>query len=66
MGSSLRIQSVVVVIIWQCYLNLTDSAIITVKGVDYCYIIHDISKSEAIHLLENSVLEDGHVQKCIS
>ena len=33
-------------------------AIITVKGVDCHCIIHDISKSEAIHLLENSVLDD--------
>ena len=38
-------------------LNLSDIAVITVKGVDYCCIIHDISKSEAIHLLENSVLD---------
>ena len=29
-----------------------------VKGVDYRYIIHDISKSEAIRYLENSVLDD--------
>ena len=39
-------------------LNLSDIAVTTVKGVDYCWIIHDISKSEAIHLLENSVLDD--------
>ena len=37
-------------------LNIGDVAITTVKGVDYCCIIHEISKSEAIHLLENSVL----------
>ena len=30
-------------------LNISDIAIITVKGVDYRCIIHDISKSEAIH-----------------
>ena len=40
------------------YLNICNIAIITVKGVDYCCSIHDISKSEAIHLLENSVFED--------
>ena len=39
-------------------LSCSDIAIITVKGVDYCCIIHDISKSEAIHLLQNSVLDD--------
>ena len=39
------------------YLNVSDTAIITVTGVDYRCIIHD-SKSEAIYLLENYVLED--------
>ena len=38
-------------------LNLSDVAIITVKNVGYCCIIHDISKPEAIHLLENSVID---------
>ena len=38
--------------------KLSNIAIITVKSVDYCCIIHDIRKSEAIHLLENSVLDD--------
>ena len=38
-------------------VNISDIAIITVKNVDYCCIIHNISKSEAINLLENSVLE---------
>ena len=33
-------------------------AIITTKNVDYCCTIYNISKSEAINLLENSVLED--------
>ena len=33
-------------------------AIITVKNVDYCCIIHKIKKSGAINLLENSVLEN--------
>ena len=39
-------------------LNISDIAIITVKNVDYRCIIHNISKSEAVNLLENSVLED--------
>ena len=40
-------------------VNISDIAIITVKSVDYRVIIHKISKSEAINLLENSVLEDS-------
>ena len=39
-------------------LNVSDTAIITVKGVNYRCIVHDISKSEAIHRLENPVLDD--------
>ena len=39
-------------------LNVSDRAIITVKGVDYRCIIHGISKTDAINLLENSALED--------
>ena len=39
-------------------VNIRDIAIITVKNVDYCCIIHNISKSEAIKLLKNCVLED--------
>ena len=39
-------------------LNISDIAIITVKNVDYHCIMYDINKSEAVHLLENSVLED--------
>ena len=37
---------------------LSGIAIITIKNVDYRCIIHEISKSEAINLLENSALED--------
>ena len=40
------------------WLNISDIGIITVKNVDYRCIIHNISKSEAINLLKNSVLED--------
>ena len=39
-------------------VNTSDIAIITVKNVDYCCIIHNIKKSEAINLLNISVLED--------
>ena len=39
-------------------LNISDIAIITVKGVDYRCIIHDLTKSEAICLLENYMLDD--------
>ena len=39
-------------------LNFSDIDIITVKGVDYRCIIHNISKSETTHLLNNSVHED--------
>ena len=39
-------------------VNVSDIDIITVKNVDYRCIIHNISKSEAINLLKNSVLED--------
>ena len=39
-------------------LNISDIANITVKNVDYRCIIYNISKSEAINLLENSVLKD--------
>ena len=34
-------------------LNIGDVAIITVKNVDYCCIMYNISKSEAINLLVN-------------
>ena len=35
-----------------------DVIIATVKGFDYCCIIHDISKSETINFLENSDFDD--------
>ena len=48
-------------------LNINNIAIIIVKGADYCCIIHDISKSDAIDLLKSSVLDDrGYIKKCIS
>ena len=39
-------------------VKISDIAIITVKNVDYRCIIYNITKSEAINLLKNSVLED--------
>ena len=39
-------------------LDISNIAIIAVKAVDYCSIIHDISRSEAINLLKNSGLDD--------
>ena len=39
-------------------INISDVGIIPVKEVDYRCIIHDISKYEAIHLLEKPVLDD--------
>ena len=30
-------------------VNMSDIAIITIKNVDYRFIIHDITKSETIH-----------------
>ena len=38
-------------------LNVSDIAIITVKNVDNRCIIHNISKSEVVNLLENYFLE---------
>ena len=39
-------------------LNISDIAIVTIKTVDYCCIILNISKYKAINLSEISVLED--------
>ena len=39
-------------------LNMSDITIFTVKNFDYQCIIHNISKSEAIHLLESAVREN--------
>ena len=38
-------------------VNINGIAIITFINIDYRCIIHNISKSEAINLLKNSVLE---------
>ena len=48
-------------------LQISDVAIITVKNVDYCCIIQNMSKSEAINLLEKVLLEDpGYIKKILS
>ena len=39
-------------------VNISDIVIIDVKKVEYRCIIHNISKSGAIRLLEDSVLDD--------
>ena len=41
------------------YLNISDIAPITVINVGYPCIIYNITKSEAINLLERTVLEDN-------
>ena len=47
-------------------IDISDIALMTVKNVDYRCIIHNISKSEAINLLEKSVLEDrGYIEKIL-
>ena len=40
------------------YVKINDIATISVESVDYCCIIHRISKSDAINLFENSVGDD--------
>ena len=37
-------------------VNINDIVIITIKNVNHCCIIHNISKSEAINLVEHSVI----------
>ena len=39
-------------------VNISSIAIITIKNIDYYFIIHNISKYEEINLLKNYVLED--------
>ena len=40
------------------FLSISNIAIITIKGVEYRCIIHEITKSETIHLLENAKVDD--------
>ena len=46
--------------------NLSNITIVTVKGVNYCCSIHNISKSEAIHLLKILCLMIVDIYKSIS
>ena len=39
-------------------LNLSNIAILNIKGSDYCYNISGISKSEAINLMQNTYLTE--------
>ena len=39
--------------------GINNIAIITVKGDDYSGIIYGISKSDGIHFLESSILDDN-------
>ena len=42
--------------------NMSSIDIITIRNVQYSCIVHKISKSEALNLLENSMLENcGHI-----
>ena len=45
--------------------NISNITIIAVKNVDYHCIIHNISKSEVINLLESAVLEKRKIH-CLS
>ena len=44
-------------------VDISNIVIVTIENVDYHCIIHSISKSEAINLLKNSVLEDVGIYK---
>ena len=55
MDSTFNIMYVMIVML---SVKIRDIAIKTVKNVDCRWIIHNISKSEAITLLKTSVLED--------
>ena len=56
MGSNFKLLYAMVAMMLS--VNISDIAIVTVKDVDHRCIIHNISKSEAINLLENYLLED--------
>ena len=40
------------------FINLSDIAILNIKGFDYCSIISLISKNEIIKLMENADLTE--------
>ena len=39
-------------------MNLSNIAILNIKGSDYCFIISLISKNESIHLMQNADLTE--------
>ena len=39
-------------------MNLSDIAILNIKGFDYCCIISRISKNEAMNLMQNADLTE--------
>ena len=39
-------------------MNLSNIAILNIKGADYCCIISEISKSEAVNLLKKADLKE--------
>ena len=59
MGLNFKIWFTMVFMILQCcVLNLVILLLSLFKKVDYCCIFYGISKSEAIHLLKDSVTDD--------
>ena len=65
MDSNFKILYAIFVIILS--VTISDIAIIAIKNVDYFCIIHNISKSEAVNLLKNSVFKDrGYFYKILS
>ena len=42
-------------------VNIRDIAIITVKNIDCCCIIHSIGRSEAVNLLKETVLSETEI-----
>ena len=60
MSWNFKISFVMVVMVWRCCV-LSKIAIISVKSVDYRYIIYEISKSEAIDLLEIVLKDRGYI-----
>ena len=40
------------------YMNLSDTAIVNMKGSNYCCIVSLINKNEAINLMQNTDLAE--------
>ena len=47
-------------------VSISDIAVITIKNVDYNCIVHNISKSEVIDLLENFVIVGTYKKYCLN